>query len=107
MHVVEVDTSADELDELSSMAQWGAGSGTAGSISDATYTASIARDSKLMRKIALDMTVESAGQTVDTSVTMRFFDFGADDAITITEEATEVLGANAALAGPPASAPHQ
>jgi len=103
VHVAEVDVPQDKLDELTQLAQQQSGSSSDASISDATYTVYIATDSKLMRKVTVDMTIESDGQSADTSVSMRFFDFGTDATIEVPEEATQPSGSTAALAPPGSS----
>ena len=88
VRVVEVDIPDDKLDELTALAQQSSGT-SQGEITDATYTVYIAKDSTLLRKTSVDMTIEVQGNSFDATVSMRFFDFGTDTAIAIPEEAKE------------------
>lgn len=86
VRVVTFHIPEDKLDELTAMAQQSAGT-SKGTITDASYTAYIATESDLMRKMEADFTMEIEGKTADASMTMRFHDFGLDTNITVPEEA--------------------
>lgn len=98
VYVVNVSVPEDMLDELTAMAQQQSGT-MAGSITDAEYTAYIAKASKLTRKIEADFAIEIQGESVDAAITMSFRDFGTATNITVPDAATEEPGSRAAVAG--------
>lgn len=104
VYVVNVSVPEDMLDELTAMAQQQSGT-MSGSITDAEYTAYIAKESKLTRQIEAAFEMDVEGQTVDADITMTFRDFGTATNITLPDAATEGPGVTAATAGARAIAP--
>lgn len=87
VRVVEFHIPDDKLDELTALAQQQAQTDQ-GEITDATYTAYIAQETGLMRKMEVDLSMEVEGQSVDGTVTMSFHSYGTDTNITVPEAAT-------------------
>lgn len=87
--VVDITVPDDQLDELLSIAQRTQPTGPQGSITDAAYTAHIANETGLLRRVEVDMTMEVDGQSFDATVDMRFSHFGEPTPIAIPDAATD------------------
>lgn len=97
VHVVKADIPKDKLDELTSLARQQSGSSSDASITKATYTFYIDKESNLTRKVSADMKLKLNGKTADASVSMTFSDYGTNTSITVPAEARESTGSQTAV----------
>jgi hypothetical protein len=89
--VVDIQVPESELDNLTSLAQQGAG-GQA-TITDADYTAYISNETSLLRRTEVDLTMGVDGQSINGTVTMTFDDFDEPLEIRVPPAATDAAAA--------------